>query len=151
MAAKNIFSYIQKALKKPSKILDDDDIQIITPREKEEVSKNLKKVEETGVKRGKYKTWTLDEKVEIGKYAITHTVGKAVRDLSHKYPGLSKQSVSDFKKVALAPPKKSNKRGRPFLLLEEIMNKTIQLVKALRLKGAPISTPVITSIAKGII
>ena len=31
------------------------------------------------------------------------------------------------------------------------MNKTIQLVKVLRLKGAPISTPVITNIAKGII
>ena len=78
MAAKNIFSYVQKALKKPSEILEeDDDIQIITPREKEEVSKNLKKVEETGIKRGKYKTWTLDEKVEIGKYAITHTVGSA--------------------------------------------------------------------------
>ena len=131
MAAKNIFSYFQKALKKPNEILEeDDDIQIITPREKEEVSKNFKKVEETGVKRGKYKTWTLDKKVEIGKYAITHTVGKAVRDRSHKYPGLSKQSASEFKKVALAPPKKLNKRGRPSLLPEEIMNKTIQLVKA---------------------
>ena len=111
----------------------------------------MKKVEETGVKCGKYKTWTLDEEVEIGKYFITHTVGKAVHDLSHKYPGLSKQSVNDCKKVALAPTKKLNKRGRPSLLPEEIMNKTIQLVKALRLKGAPISIPVITSIAKGII
>ena len=59
--------------------------------------------------------------------------------------------MSDFKKVALAPPKKLNKRGRPSLHPEEIINKTIQLVKALRLKGAPISTTVITSIAKGII
>ena len=35
---------------------------------------------------------------------------------------------------------KSRKRGRPKLLPEDIMTKIIQTVKALRLKGAPVSS-----------
>ena len=128
----------------------DDDVQIIIPREREEVSKNLKSLEEKGAKRGKYHMWTLEEKIELGTYVNKYTVAKTVRDFQHKYPGLTKQSVSDFKKVALKPPK-LRKQGRPFLLPEGIMKKTIDLVRCLRLRGAPISTAVITSVAKGII
>ena len=46
---------------------------------------------------------------------------------------------------------KSRKRGRPKLLPEDIMAKTIQTVKALRLKGAPVSSAVINAIAKGVV
>ena len=42
----------------------------------------------------------LEEKIEIGNYAIKNGVAKTIRDLSRKYSsGLSKQSVCDFKKV----------------------------------------------------
>ena len=46
---------------------------------------------------------------------------------------------------------KAKKRGRPKPLPEEIMKKTIQTIKALRVKGAPISYNVINAIAKGIV
>ena len=96
--------------------------------------------------------WTLEEKVEIGSYAVKTSVAKTVRDLSHKYPGLTKQSVSDFRKHASEPEKmKKKKQRRPTLLPEEIMTKTINLVKALRLKGASITSQVINSVPRGII
>ena len=154
MAQNSLFSYFSVEPKKPSEALEEDDgVQIVTPREKEEVSKNLKKLEETKTnKRGKYRMWTLEEKVEIGSYAVKTSVAKTVAGLSHKYPGLTKQSVSDFRKHASEPEKMTKKKqGRPTLLPEEIMTKTTNLVKALRLKGAPITSQVINSVARGII
>ena len=99
MAQKNnLFSSFSVEPKKPSEALEEDDeVQIVTPREKEEVSKNLKKLEETATSnRGKYRMWKLEEKIEIGTYAAKNTVAKTLRDLSSKYPGLTKQTVSDF-------------------------------------------------------
>ena len=46
---------------------------------------------------------------------------------------------------------KSRKRGRPKLLSEDITAQTIQTVKALRLKGALVSSAVINAIAEGVI
>ena len=84
--------------KKPSELVED--VEDITPRECEEITHNLKKVEGKSAKRGKYRTWTFEEKLEIGNYAIKNGVASTTRNLSKKYPGLSKQSVSDFKKVS---------------------------------------------------
>ena len=42
-------------------------------------------------------------------------------------------------------------RGRPTLLPEELMAKTIDVVSSLRLRGAPVSSAVIRAVAKGII
>ena len=152
--ARNLFSYFSVEPKKPSEAPEEDDeVQIITQREEEEVRRNLLELEEEKpAKRGKYRVWKLEEKVEIGSYANRTYVAKAVRDLSHKYPGLTKQSVSDFRKHASEPEKmKKKKQGRPTLLPEEIMTKTIKLVKALRLRGAPITCQVINSVARGIV
>ena len=46
---------------------------------------------------------------------------------------------------------KSRKCGRPKLLPEDIMVKTIQIVKVLHLKGALVSSAVINAIAKGVV
>ena len=46
---------------------------------------------------------------------------------------------------------RAKKRGCPKLLPEKIMKKAIQTIKALRLKGAPISYNVINAIAKRIV
>ena len=43
------------------------------------------------------------------------------------------------------------KRGRHTILPEELMQKTIDIVKALRTKGAPVSYSVINSVAKGVV
>ena len=46
---------------------------------------------------------------------------------------------------------KSRKRGRPKLLLADIMTKIIQAVKALHLKDTFVSSAVINAIAKGVV
>ena len=59
-----------------------------------------------------------------------------------------KQKESSGKEVTIL---KAKKRGRPKHFSEEIMKKAIQTIKALRLKGSPISYNVINAIAKGIV
>ena len=76
------------------------------------------------------------------------------------YLTLSKQTVQEFKKAYLKDKEVTNKevtvlisreRGWPKLLPEVIMAKTIQTVKALHLKDAPVSIAVINTIAKGVV
>ena len=70
-----------------------------TNREKEEVVKQLSEKEESVKKRGKYRTWSITEKLKIGEYAMRHQVASTLRYFSSKYLGISKQSISDFEKV----------------------------------------------------
>ena len=42
-------------------------------------------------------------------------------------------------------------RGRPTLLPETLMKKTIDTISALRLRGAPVTSSVINAVAKGIV
>ena len=70
-----------------------------TNREKEGVVKQLSEKEENVKKRGKYRTFSVTEKLEIGEYAIRHGVASTLRYFSSKCPGISKQSIIDFKKV----------------------------------------------------
>ena len=84
-----------------------------------------------------------------------------VNHLSGKYPQLTRQTVNDFKKSYNELREKSGgkevnliakkPRGHPTLLPEEFMAKTIDVVSSLRLRGAPVSSVVITAVAKGII
>ena len=80
-----------------------------------------------------------------------------------KYPGLKRQTVSDFK-LAYLKLKKCNeaansdikkivkkKAGRPTLLPESLMKKVIETVANLRLRGAPVSSAVIRAVARGVI
>ena len=96
---------------------------------------------------------------EIGRYAATTTTAVAVKRYQLTYPTFSRQTVHEFKKAYLKEKEvtnkevtvlKSRKRGRPKLLPGNIMAKIIQTVKALRLKGAPVSSAVINAIAKGV-
>ena len=50
-------------------------------------------------KRGKNRTWSVTEKIEIGEYAIRHGVASTLRYFSSKHPVISKKSISVFKKV----------------------------------------------------
>ena len=115
-----ITSYFQKEEKNPSDVIDEAEVQIVlmlTTREREVVKENLKKIEENdSSKRGKYRKWTKDEKIEVGTYANKHSVAKTVRDLSKKYPGITKQSVNDFRKFVTDSPKKERKTRAPILI-----------------------------------
>ena len=152
--------------KKPSEVLkqndDTDDVVCLTPVEKEEVLKELKKVEENcDKKRSKYKKYTDEDKTEIGKYAYKHGVSAALKHFDKRFSGLKQQTVSDYKRKYGEITKetnssdvveiKSKKRGRPSLLPDELMTKTIEIIKSLRLKGAPVSYAVMAAVAKGVV
>ena len=96
----SIFSYFGRVDKPYSEIvrnLNNEEI-ILTEREVEDVTSSLASSEEAGKKRGKYKKLTTANKIEIGKEAHKYGVSMAIRRLEKKYPGLSKQTVSDYKK-----------------------------------------------------
>ena len=108
----------------------------------------------------KYSKYSPEQKTEIGRYAASTNIASAVRKYEVHFPNLRKQTVYAFKKAYLKQKESSGKEvtilkakrgGRPKLLPEEIMKKTIQTMKALRLKGALISYNVINAIAKGIV
>ena len=79
--------------------------------------------------------------------------------MKHFVANLEKQTVFEFKKACekLKSSQQdetkidSRKRGRPKLLPEDLMRKTIETVQSLRLNGAPIISSIINAIAKGII
>ena len=62
-----------KRAPKPSEVVSNLESNF-TNREKEEVVNKLSETEENPKKRGKYRTWSITEKIEIGKYAIRHGV-----------------------------------------------------------------------------
>ena len=137
-----------------------DNITIdLTRAEQGEVKTQLVKVENQKSTRKPYNKWTPEERAEIGRYASHHGVSSTIRHFHLKYPTLKKQTVSDFKKgyesqLKIDPTVSKligKKRGRPSLLPQELMDKTIATVRALRLKGAPISCNVINAIGKGIV
>ena len=72
-----------------------------TNREKEKVVKQLSEKEDSVKILGKYRTWSVTEKLEIGEYAILHGAASTLRYFSSKYPGISKQSIGIFTFVYL--------------------------------------------------
>ena len=101
-----------------------------------------------------------EQKAEISRYAADTNIASAVRKYQLNFSNLRKQTVYEFKKAYLKEKGsswkevtilKAKKRGRPKLLPEEIMKKTIKTIKVLRLKGAPISYNVIDAIVKSIV
>ena len=157
----SLLKYFKQAEKKPSEELQKSEfLSLLTETEKQQVVHELKEAEGKGSKRGKYRNWTVEEKAEIGSFATVHVVAETLQKRKEKYPHLTKQSISDVKKAAQSAQKRtgqlpstlsSRKRGRPALMPEDLMKKTITLVEALRLKGAPVTASVINSIAKGVV
>ena len=154
----SLFNYFPKKAKNCSEVLNESNTSLST-RENEEIEKQLVARENNGSKRKKYKVWSEQERAEIGKLAWQHGNNSALDLLIGKYPRLTNQTTSDFKKAYLALKTKDNevneikkkKTGRPSLLPEDLMKKTIDTVAGLRLKGAPVSASVINSAAKGIV
>ena len=87
-------------------------------------------------------------RAKIGRYAATTTTAAAVKQWVHKFKKtyLKEKEATNKEVIVL----KSRKLGRPKLLPKDIMAKTIQTVKALHWKGAPVSSAVINAIAKGV-
>ena len=131
----------------------------LTSRETE-VSKELKKMQDKGKKRKKHCLWTPQQRLEIGEHAAKNGNASTLRFLSSKYPRLTKQSITEFKKAYNKGKQKGadlsdgivmKSRGRPTLLPETLMKKTIDTISALRLRRAPVTSSVINAVAKGIV
>ena len=95
----SIRDFFKTEVPKHSEVVSNLDSKSLTEREKEEVVKSLHTVESSSKKRGKYRTWSVEQKLEIGSYAIRHGNSSALKHYSKQFPGISKQSISDFKKV----------------------------------------------------
>ena len=83
---------------KASEVVSNLHSKFLPEREKEEVVKSYT-VEVSSKKRGKYKIWTIEQKLEIGSYVIRHGISSTVSHYSKEYPGISKQSICEFKRV----------------------------------------------------
>ncbi len=162
MSLFNYFKRVKASEALPSTSKDDCN-QILTSNEINHVTQQLKRSEanessRTGTRKT-YVKWKPEQKAEIGARALKYGITSALKHFSGKYPKLTKQTVHEFKKAyeKLAagghPVKKiePKKRGRPTLLPETLMNKTITTVKNLRLKGVPVSHSVINAVPRGIV
>ena len=135
--------------------------QSLTSRESEEIQKQLDKMGQSGKKRRKYRCWKPEDRAKIGKYGHLHGNKQAIVKYQSEFPDIMHQSVTDFIKAYVEEKKKSKgaevtelkkkKQGRPTLLPEELMKKTIDMVLNLRLKGVPAHASVINAVAKGIV
>lgn len=78
----------------------DENSAILTQREKEEVTKQLKQLKPSSSgKRGTYLRMSIEEKQEIGNYAKSNGIPATLRKFKTKYPRLSRQTVHDYRKV----------------------------------------------------
>ena len=67
-----------KHVPKPSEVVSTVQLDF-TNGEKEEVVKQLSEKEESVKKHGKYRTWSVTEKREIGEYAMRHGVASTLK------------------------------------------------------------------------
>ena len=95
-----ITDFFKRAPRRPSEVVTDLQSDF-TNREKDEVAKILTEKEDNPKKRGKYRTWDSSQKLAIGTYATRHGNAAALRHYSREFPVISRQSISDFKKVCI--------------------------------------------------
>ena len=117
-------------------------------------------MQDNGKKRKKHCLWTPKQRLEIGEHAAKNGNASTLRFLSSKYPRLTKQSITEFKKAYNEGKQKGadlsegivmKSRAMPILLPETLTKKTIDINSALTLRGAPVTSSVINAVPKGIV
>ena len=118
-----------------------------------------------GKTRGPYTKFTPEQKAEIGKRAAEHGVVATVRYYEKRFPGVKKSSVRTWRNVYTSEigkrrregsedftvQKLPEKRGRPFLLGEELEMQVRTYLTALRANGAVVNTATAIGCAEGIV
>ena len=117
-------------------------------------------------KRGPYAKFTAEQRAEIGKRAAEYGIVAAIRYYSKKYPDLKESSVRTWKNACTSEIKKrrrqghedisvkklpERKRGRSFLLGEELEMQVRAYLHALRANGAVVNTAIAIACAEGIV
>ena len=117
--------------------------------------------------RGPYTKFTPEEKAEIGKRAAEHGVAATVRYYKKRYSqGIKESSVRTWRKAYTSEVTKrrregsedvtvkklpEKKRGRPFMLGEELEMQVRAYLTALRENGAVVNTAIAIGCAEGIV
>ena len=156
MASRDITEFFKPKLLKALKSAVSDDLISIATVERKEVRNQLKKVEDKKTGRSSYCKYTRTDRAEIGQYVAKSGVANAVQTFQQRFPAIKQQSISNFKRKYLelksADPSESaieiqaKKRGGTSLLPDELMTKTVDIIKALKLKAAPISYSVMAAV-----
>ena len=120
-------------------------------------------------KPGKYNKWKEKERADIGKYARIYGSPAAVKHFKKKFPQLTRQTARSFAKYysKLLDQKQSGehsltetpvisemppaKRGRKTLLPSGAIDDVINIIMALRAKGAVVSGNVINGVVRGVL
>ena len=125
--------------------------------------RNLIEREEKTCKRGHYAKYTPEVRAVVGKYAAEHGVAATVRHYVKKYPELKESSVRTWRNVYTSEVRKKRgregditelpekKRGRPYLLGEELDKQVRTYLISLRENGAVVNTAIALACAEGIV
>ena len=103
------------------------------------------------MERSSYCKYTKIDRAEIGRDAAKHGVANAVQKSKQRFLTI-KQKYLELKNTDPSEPIteiQTKKRVRPSLLPDEIMTKTVDIIKTSRLKAAPISYLVMVMFARG--
>ena len=121
---------------------------------------------QTSKKRESYAKYTVEQKAEIAKRASEHGIASTIRHFSKKYPNLKESSIRTWKKSYTAEIKRKRnagednvcvnaiaekKRGRPYLLGEDLDMQVRAYLVALRDNGAVGNSAVAIGCAEGIV
>ena len=149
MASRDITEFFKPKLLKALKSAVSDDLISITTVERKEV-------EDKKTGRSSYCKYTRTDRAEIGQYVAKSGVANAVQTFQQRFPAIKQQSISNFKlkylELKSTDPSESaieiqaKKRGGTSLLPDELMTKTVDIIKALKLKAAPISYSVMAAV-----
>lgn len=130
----------------------------------EEVRRVVSK--EPAKKRGPYSKFSAEQRAAIGKRAAEYGIVAAIRYYAKQYPDLKESSVRTWKNAYTSEIKKrrrqgredvsvkklpEKKRGRPFLLGEELEMQVRAYLNALRVNGAVVNTAIAIACAEGIV
>ena len=116
-------------------------------------------------KRGPYRRLSAEERLEIGKRALECGTANTIRYYAKKYPDLKESSVRTWKNSYLEElkrRKKSNgdldikalpekKRGRPYLIGEELEMQVRAYLRALRDNGAVVNTAMLLHVLRALL
>ena len=117
-------------------------------------------------KRGEYGKFSPGVKIELAKYAAQHGVAATLRHYAPKHPGLKESTIRTWRDICTAEVNArvkrkddkidieelpTKKRGRPFLLGEELDKQVQTYLTHLRSTGSPVNTAITLGVAEGIV
>ena len=117
-------------------------------------------------KRGEYAKFSPAAKIELAKYAAQHGVAATLKHYAPKYLGLKESTVRTWRdsyavELSIQVKRKDDKievdelpakkRGRPFLLGEDLDRQVRTYLTDLQSNGSPVNMAIVLGVAEGIV